>query len=357
MSYDGSMASLLTVLLLPGLALAPMSAAPAPSANLSRTALTAPLSVGTPPPFDSVAPALQALVRFDAAPGEERGKEPERSKEPDLPKGPPIAKVKECCGYPLAASRGFRLSFYWLAWEAEYANEPYDTGIYTRDGFYLGRFPRAFVFELKLEGSGILRDGRIINYDGDCAYGVGTCFRAVDPKEHPVGVGGQGRPLEPYRSVAIDPRLVPIGTPLYIPELRGLRLASGGLHDGCVRADDTGGGIKHRKVDFFVESYAHYKQLADRLWWDMGITPLVEEPRCEYLRRGDPSRERTNEHSDWVALHQPRARPLARAPLKKGRPPQVARAAAGSRLSVAFVHSAGKKGAATKKGGAKRRAG
>lgn len=351
MSYDGSMASLLTVLLLPGLALAPMSAAPAPSANLSRTALTAPLSVGTPPPFDSVAPALRALARSDAAPGEERGKEP------DLPKGPPIGKVKECCGYPLAASRGFRLSFYWLAWEAEYANEPYDTGIYTRDGFYLGRFPRAFVFELKLEGSGILRDGRIINYDGDCAYGVGTCFRAVDPKEHPVGVGGQGRPLEPYRSVAIDPRLVPIGTPLYIPELRGLRLASGGLHDGCVRADDTGGGIKHRKVDFFVESYAHYKQLADRLWWDMGITPLVEEPRCEYLRRGDPSRERTNEHSDWVALHQPRARPLARAPLKKGRPQKVAGAAAGSRLSVAFVHSAGKKGAAIKKGGAKRRAG
>src|SRR5262245_24963603 len=39
---------------------------------------------------------------------------------------PVRAKVKECCGYPIAPKDGFRLSFYWLAYESEYANEPYD---------------------------------------------------------------------------------------------------------------------------------------------------------------------------------------------------------------------------------------
>src|SRR5690349_4004041 len=60
---------------------------------------------------------------------------------------PIVAKVKECCGYPVGDKEGFRLSFYWLAYESEYANEPYDTPIYTRHGYYIGSFPQAFIFE------------------------------------------------------------------------------------------------------------------------------------------------------------------------------------------------------------------
>ncbi len=247
-----------------------------------------------------------------------------------LVKVTPVGKVKECCGYPIGPPRGFKLSFYWLAWESEYANAPYDTDIYTQQGFSIGKFPRTFVFELKLEGSGILRDGRVINYDGECNYGVGTCFRQVDPKEHPLGMGGQGRPLQVFRSVAIDPRYIPIGTPLYIPQLVGIHMPDGTVHDGCVRADDTGGGIKQRKVDFFVESYGNYKVIADNLWWDTGITPLVEEPRCAYLRRGDPSRDRENEHLDWAEIHRHTSRSLALA----GRVPAKKRALVRGRLSL-----------------------
>lgn len=217
-------------------------------------------------------------------------------------------KIKECCGYPLGLGRSYKMTFYWLAWEAEYANEPYDTEIYTRQGFPIGRYPRTFVYELKLEGSGILRDGRVINYDGECGYGVGICFRQMDPAEHPLGMGGQARPLQPFRSVAVDPRYIPIGTPLYIRELVGIRMPDGTEHDGCVRADDTGGGIRKRELDFFVESYANYKYIADNLWNDTAVTPLIEEPRCAYLRSGDPLRERGNDHTDWLVLHQPRPR-------------------------------------------------
>jgi 3D (Asp-Asp-Asp) domain-containing protein len=215
---------------------------------------------------------------------------------------PRRAKVKECCGYPLAEREGFRLSFYWLAYESEYANEAYDTPIYTRRGYYIGSFPSAFVFELKLEGSGILRDGRVLNYDGECNYGVGTCFKALALNEHPLGAGVQQRPLEPFRSIAVDPRFIPIGATVYVPELVGVVMPDGTRHDGCLRADDMGGAIKEHKLDFFVESYDNFKYIADNLWWRMKATPHLEEPRCEYLRLHDP-RERENERTDWVMLH------------------------------------------------------
>jgi 3D (Asp-Asp-Asp) domain-containing protein len=215
---------------------------------------------------------------------------------------PKLAKIKECCGYPLAEREGFRLSFYWLAYESEYANLRYDTDIYTRQGYFLGRYPSAFVYELKLEGTGVLNDGRVINYDGECSFGMGTCFRTLDLAQHPLGTGVQGRPLVPFRSVAVDARYIPIGSTLWVPELVGIEMPDGTTHDGCLRADDMGGAIKEHKLDFFVESYFNFKFIADNLWWRMKATPHLEEPRCAYLALGDP-RERDNARSDWVQVH------------------------------------------------------
>lgn len=214
---------------------------------------------------------------------------------------PHLGKIKDCCGYPLGAVSSYRLSFYWLAWEADYAWEPRTIEIYTRDGMRIGAFPEAFVFELKLEGSGVLLDGRVLNYDGGCAYGMGTCFRTVDPKDHPMGAGVQGRPLQPFRSIAVDPRFIPIGTPIYVPELVGIELPDGTRHDGCLRADDQGGAIKQQKLDFFVESYRNFKFIADNLWWKLKATPHIEEPRCQYLRQPH-ERNWQNERIDYLAM-------------------------------------------------------
>ena len=218
-------------------------------------------------------------------------------------------KVKDCCGYPLGERGTFKMTFYWLAFESEYANEPATVDIYTRHGFALGRFPRTFVFEFKLEGSAVLRDGRILNYDGRCPYGIGFCFQTLDPREHPMGKGGQGRALQPYRSVAVDPRFVPLGTPLYLPELVGALMPDGTRHDGCVRADDTGGNIRRRELDFFVESYTNYKFVDEQLAGDNHVTPYVEEPRCAYLRSSDPGLDRRSEETDWQKLHEHKASP------------------------------------------------
>ena len=252
------------------------------------------------PILDEAPPVTPKLPEVVGAPGDV-------SKIDETPlKLPRVAKIKECCGYPIGLKEDFRLSFYWVAYESEYMSLPYDVDIYTRQGFFIGRYPSAFVFELKLEGSGILADGRVLNYDGECNYGMGTCFKTLDPSEHPLGAGVQSRKLVPFRSIAVDPRYIPIGATVYVPELVGIELPDGTRHDGCLRADDMGGAIKQHKLDFFVESYDNFKFIADNLWWHLRATPHLEEPRCEYLRAHDAAgamRERVNDHTDWAILH------------------------------------------------------
>ena len=219
---------------------------------------------------------------------------------PLQPKANLRGKNKLCCGYPLAEDLGFALRFYWLVLEADYDEPAGDKApksgrgatvpenswveLYTPDGFFMQRVTERLAWALRLEGSGLMRDGRIINYTGKCPYGYGTCFEQLDEHEHPFGRGAGVRPLVPFKSVAVDPRLVPIGEPIYIPEFDGLVLPDGSIHDGCVRADDTGGGIKRRKMDFFVVTYGNFRFLLDELENVTWITPHIEAPRCEYMR-------------------------------------------------------------------------
>lgn len=221
--------------------------------------------------------ALPALAAADAS---KLGKEQVRPSS----RAPAPAQSKLCCGYPLAEPLGFALRFYWLAMEDKYEDDFDETEVYTRAGFFLGSFPARFVSALRMEGSGWLADGRVLNYAGRCRYGVGTCFEQLDPRTHRYGRGAGIRPLVPFRSVAVDPRLIPIGESLYIPEFDGLVLPDGTIHDGCVRADDTGGGIKKRKIDFFVVSYENFRYMLQELWAVIWITPHIESPRCDYMR-------------------------------------------------------------------------
>lgn len=210
-------------------------------------------------------------------------------------------KNKLCCGYPLVPDLQWALRFYWMVLESDY-DEPASPNaprsgrgkekisdrtwvdVYTREGFFIARMSERFAWALRLEGSALMADGRVINYAGKCNYGYGTCFEQLDIAEYPFGRGAGRRPLIPFKSVAIDPRLVKLGEPLYIPEFDGMLLPDGSIHDGCVRADDTGGGIKKRKMDFFVVTYGNFRFLLDQLQGVTWITPHIEAPRCEYLR-------------------------------------------------------------------------
>jgi 3D (Asp-Asp-Asp) domain-containing protein len=218
---------------------------------------------------------------------------------PLQPKAPVRGKNKLCCGYPLVDDLTWALRFYWLTREQDYQET---TGphlpkaglcaippnkhveLYTRDGYFLTRVQERFACSLKLEGSGLMMDDRVLNYHGTCNYGYGTCFEQLDIAKHPFGRGAGQRPLIPFKSVAVDPRVVRIGEPLYIPEFDGLQLPDGSIHDGCVRADDTGGGIKKRKMDFFVVTYGNFRFLLEQLLSVTWVTPHIEAPRCEYMR-------------------------------------------------------------------------
>ena len=113
---------------------------------------------------------------------------------------------------------------------------------------------REFAHQLNVQGTGKLRDGRVLNVWGQCGCSTSPCFKVI---EHQWGTAGSGRPLQPFRTVAVDPKLIKLGSLLYVPLLEGRvmpgRAPFGGfVHDGCVVADDTGGGIKDKQLDLFV---------------------------------------------------------------------------------------------------------
>ena len=213
---------------------------------------------------------------------------------PIQPKTEVVGRDPYCCGYPLAENLGFRLRFYWLAREGDFdesdeiqGSDVDEVDLYTRDGMFIGAYSYKFAWHLRMEGSGLLLDGRVLNTHGNCKFGLGKCFETLDVDRHPFGRGAGRRPLVPFKSVAVDPTLIPIGEPLYIPELDGIMLPDGSIHDGCVRADDTGGGIKKRKMDFFVVSYGNFRFLLDELWGIDWMTPHIEAPRCAYMKDRD----------------------------------------------------------------------
>ncbi|MEZ4361257.1 MAG: 3D domain-containing protein [Kofleriaceae bacterium] len=239
--------------------------------------------------------ATMIALAVACAPGRtERGPDASKMRKEDVPlqaRAEPLGKEKLCCGYPLAAEEAWALRFYWLANQEDYDDpeeiqyrDPDEVELYTPRGFYLGSVPDRFAWALRMEGSGLMSDGRVINYAGPCNYGYGTCFEELELARYPFGRGSKRRPLRPFISVAIDLSVVPLGDPLYIPEFDGMNLPDGSVHDGCVRADDTGGGIKKQKMDFFVVTYRNFRFLLSELWNRQVISPQVQAPRCEYLR-------------------------------------------------------------------------
>ena len=113
---------------------------------------------------------------------------------------------------------------------------------------------REFAHQLKIQGTGKLRDGRVLNVWGACPCGTSPCFKVMAAQW---GTAGSGRQLHPFRTVAVDPKVIKLGSLLHVPLLEGRTMPGrppwgGFVHDGCVVADDVGGGIKGKQLDLFV---------------------------------------------------------------------------------------------------------
>jgi 3D (Asp-Asp-Asp) domain-containing protein len=139
------------------------------------------------------------------------------------------------------------VTFYWVADE----NSPQYRGkasAVLRDpaGRVIASTSRQFKLELVRQGSGWLRDGRTVVYVKK--VGGESRFRVSRAK---YGLGSTGCRLIPYRTIAVDPRFVKLGTKVYIPQMKGAQLPDGTIHDGMFIAADRG-HFRGAHVDFFV---------------------------------------------------------------------------------------------------------
>ena len=156
---------------------------------------------------------------------------------------------------------------------------------------------RAFYESLCVQGSGTLSSGSTVSFakrDCDCAElcprtGQHICFDELDSKAYPWGRGATGRAITPLLTVAVDSDVIPLDTPLYIPEYDGLARdpTQAGQHDGCFIAQDRGVRVKGEHVDLFTG----HRQIT-ALWNSLvpsnrGVTVIVDHPRCA---RATPSR-------------------------------------------------------------------
>lgn len=152
---------------------------------------------------------------------------------------------------------------------------------------------KEFASQLALQGTGKLHDGRILNIWGACNCGHTPCFKVTRAQW---GTAGSGKPLQPFRTVAIDPKVVKLGSLLYVPLLEGRTMPGrqpwgGYVHDGCVIADDTGGHISGNRLDLFVGRKAYFLGLSGSGGshaWARHVPVFDGTGICE--RKGRPAR-------------------------------------------------------------------
>ena len=188
----------------------------------------------------------------------------------------------------------FRMTYYLVAVEAEHRGSA-NTPLLGEDCRPITRVSKAFARELALEGTGRLRDGRLLNWAGRCPA---TKTRPRTPRyrvmdeTRPWGIGVRDIPLVPFRSIASDPAVIATGTRVYVRELDGVTMPGdapwgGFVHDGCVVAVDVGEAIRGAHIDFFSGTRQAYHALDGALRL-RHVT--LEEPgdRCAQLSAAAP---------------------------------------------------------------------
>lgn len=134
----------------------------------------------------------------------------------------------------------FKVTYYWAVEETEYPTSR-SSPIYLADGQLLGRFSSAFVRAFRVEAAACLKDGRRISY-------LKQANRATVVDQF---LGYGGHTLTELRSIAVDPRLIPLGSVVYIPQAENVSV-DGQTLGGVFYAHDVGSAIKGKHIDIFV---------------------------------------------------------------------------------------------------------
>jgi 3D (Asp-Asp-Asp) domain-containing protein len=157
----------------------------------------------------------------------------------------------------------------------------------------IAQVTKEFHDKVCVQGSGRLAGGATISFaKRGCACAATCprtdqkiCFEKLDPARFPHGRGATGGSITPFRSVAVDPAIVPLGTVLFIPEYQGLRRLDGTPHDGCFVAEDRGMKVVGRHVDVFTGSEEGTMAWNRAVPSNEGVHVLVDAAACRHLAR------------------------------------------------------------------------
>lgn len=147
----------------------------------------------------------------------------------------------------------FRNTNYHLALEADDLLDssgrplPKDVAVLNISGSVIAMVTAPFFKNLTLEGSGKLVDGRVVNF----ARRVNGTIR-FESTLHAWGRGVGNCPLNPWKTIAVDPTQIALGSKVLIEETQGMKLPDGSIHDGIWMAEDTGGAILKDRIDLFI---------------------------------------------------------------------------------------------------------
>ncbi|MBS2011299.1 MAG: hypothetical protein JST00_00190 [Deltaproteobacteria bacterium] len=154
----------------------------------------------------------------------------------------------------------------------------------------IAQVPRGFHDAVCVQGSGVLKRGGVVSFaKRDCACAEicprtsqKICFDALDPKQFPFGRGAAGTAIHPFRTIAADTDVLPMGTVVYIPELDGVPRGGGSGEplDGCFVVEDRGLRVKGEHVDIFTGHPQHTAALEQIVPSNHGVTVVVQAPKC-----------------------------------------------------------------------------
>src|SRR5262249_13185151 len=198
----------------------------------------------------------------------------------DSPDGVPRAVTAE-----EPADNVFRNTYYDFPREGQGQK---DATIFDASCAEIAKVTRAFHDQVCVQGSGRLDTGATVSFakrDCTCAAvcprtGQKICFERLDPARFPNGRGATGRAITPLHTVAVDTTVIPLGTPIFVQEFRGLPRPDGTPHDGCFLAEDRGLKVRGRQIDGFPRCPAVTWRWNPRMPSNHGVHVSQNDPRC-----------------------------------------------------------------------------
>jgi len=177
----------------------------------------------------------------------------------------------------------FKLTYYWIVFEKDFAGKP-SVPLYDLKGKVLSVVSESFARQVSMEGTGIMRDGRILNLSEECMFAkYGWCFSEVNRSAAPFGYGSHA-PLHPFRTIAVPDGQLGRGSVVYIPDFDGMPLPGdeGGFdfHDGCFVVEDTGWSLEGKHIDMFALSESYYRALHARVEETERVEVYLDSPLC-----------------------------------------------------------------------------